>query len=126
MARLPQRGCHGAVGWRGRSVSGEAGLPPFGKAAQALSRVLAAQGARQQCPSVMSRMITGPCSACGTSRAPWPNLRALPAPGHLHLDRAGGNLEVIYGQSLDTTSRLLVLPDLLTQVLGSAGGPTGS
>ena len=53
------------------------------------------------------------------------NLRALPAPGHLHLDGAGGNLEVIYGESLYTASRLLVLPDLLTQVLGSADAPYG-
>lgn len=52
-------------------------------------------------------------------------LEALPAPGHLRLDRAGGNLEVIYGESLYTASRLLVLPDLLTRVLGSSDTPYG-
>jgi hypothetical protein len=53
------------------------------------------------------------------------NLRSLPAPRHLHLDRADGNLDVIYGESLYTASRLLTLPDLLTQVLGSADAPYG-
>jgi hypothetical protein len=53
------------------------------------------------------------------------NLRALPAPGHVHLDRAGGNLDVIYGESPYTASRLLTLPDLLTQVLGSADAAYG-
>jgi len=53
------------------------------------------------------------------------NLRALPAPGHQHFDREGGSLDVIYGESPYTASRLLTLPDLLTTVLGSAGAPYG-
>jgi hypothetical protein len=53
------------------------------------------------------------------------NLRALPAPGYQHLDRAGGNLGVIYDESPYTASRLLTLPDLLTRVLGSADAPYG-
>jgi hypothetical protein len=53
------------------------------------------------------------------------NLRALPAPRRLHLDRAGGNLDVIFGESFYTASRLLTLPDLLTQVFGSADAHHG-
>lgn len=43
------------------------------------------------------------------------SLRALPAPDHLHLDRDDGNLDVIYGESPYTSSRLLTLPHLLAR-----------
>jgi hypothetical protein len=53
------------------------------------------------------------------------NLRSLPAPGHLHIDHGGGNVEAIFAESGYTASRLLVLPDLLVQVLEDDPTPHG-
>ena len=52
-----QVGIQGAPGQPGWSVAGEAGLPPFDEAAQALSRVLAVQDAGQQRGEVLARRI---------------------------------------------------------------------
>lgn len=47
------------------------------------------------------------------------NLRALPAPVHQRIGAPDAQLEVISGDSHFTASRVLVMPDLLSRVLGT-------
>jgi hypothetical protein len=47
------------------------------------------------------------------------NLRALPAPVHRRIAAPGAHFEAIGGDSHFTASRVLVMPDLLTRVLGT-------